>query len=75
LVGRAVEAVGGVALPYIAVLVNRSGKTEVGGRKFVALINREMSVWKPDECPLCKRGSAALRPKGKENWAALNATN
>ncbi len=71
---RAVEAAGGVVLPYIAVLVNRSGKTEIGGRKFVALINREMPVWKPDVCPLCKRGSAALRPKDKENWAALNAT-
>lgn len=71
---RAVEAAGGIALPYVAVLVNRSGKTEIGGRKIIALINREMPVWELGKCPLCKQGSVALRPKGKENWAALNAT-
>lgn len=76
-VERTIEAVtqaGGRVAPVVAVLVNRSGLTEVkGGRKIVALIDRSMPMWTPEECPLCKQGSEALRPKGAENWARLNA--
>ena len=60
--------------PFVAVLVNRSGLTEVGGKKIVALIDRPMPMWTPDECPLCKAGSEAIRAKGSENWARLKAT-
>lgn len=67
----AVVAAGGRVLPYILVLVNRSGLAEVGGKKIIALIDREMPMWTPDECPMCKAGSEALRPK--DNWARLNA--
>lgn len=70
---QAVTAMGGIVLPYVAVLVNRSGLTEVSGKQIVALIDRPMPTWTPDECPLCKQGSEAIRPKGKENWARLNA--
>lgn len=69
----AITEVGGVSLPYVVVLVNRSGLTEVGGKKIIALINHHMPVWTPEECPLCKQGSEAIRPKGKENWDLLNA--
>ena len=69
----AVVKAGGIVLPFVAVLVNRSGLTEVGGKKIVALIDRPMPKWAPDECPLCQAGSEAIRPKGKENWARLNA--
>ena len=68
---EAVERAGGVAMPYVLVLVNRSGLTEVGGRQIIALIDRAMPMWEPDDCPLCKNGSEAVRPK--ENWAKLNA--
>jgi len=71
---EAVIQAGGNVAPVVAVLVNRSGLTEVkGGRKIVALIDRPMPMWAPEECPLCKQGSEAIRPKGAENWARLNA--
>jgi len=69
----AVAATFGYILPFTAVLVNRSGFKEVGGKKIVALIDRPMPVWASDDCPLCKNGSEAIRPKGTENWKRLNA--
>jgi orotate phosphoribosyltransferase len=74
LTANAVTSAGGIVLPFILVLVNRSGLTEVNDRKIVALIDRAMPMWMPDECPLCKQGSEAIRPKGAENWARLNAS-
>lgn len=71
---EAVEAAGGIVLPWIAILVNRSGLSEVGGRKIVALIDRKMSSWKAEECPLCAQGSSAIKPKDKANWVLLTAT-
>lgn len=72
---EAVTQAGGHVAPVVAVLVNRSGLHEVrGGRKIVALIDKPMPMWEPEECPLCKLGSEALRPKGVGNWARLNAT-
>jgi orotate phosphoribosyltransferase len=72
----AIRNAGGSVLPFILVLVNRSGLIEVGGKKIIALIDHLMPMWTPEECPLCKNkeGSEALRPKG-ENWALLNASN
>ena len=73
LVAEAAAAKGGVVLPFVAVLVNRSGLQEVGGRKIVSLINRHMPNWLPADCPLCKQGSPAIKPKAADNWARLNA--
>jgi orotate phosphoribosyltransferase len=74
---RAAEAVlraGGTALPFVCTMVNRSGLTEVDGRTIVQLIEQPMPTWQPGECPHCKLGSEAIRPKKPEiNWAALNA--
>lgn len=64
---------GGRPLPFILVLVNRSGLKEVNGRKIISLIDRPMPMWSPEECPLCQQGSEAIRPKGAEEWARLNA--
>ncbi|MAF13401.1 MAG: hypothetical protein CMI53_00705 [Parcubacteria group bacterium] len=66
----ALTANGAVVLPYILVLVNRSGLTEIEGRKIISLINRELPLWDEVECPYCKEGSKAVRPR--ENWAELN---
>jgi len=71
LTATAVTSAGGIVLPFILVLVNRSGLTEASGKKIIALIDRPMPMWTPDECPLCRMGSEALRPK--DNWARLNA--
>ncbi|MEK7501711.1 MAG: phosphoribosyltransferase family protein [Patescibacteria group bacterium] len=67
---------GGVILPFVVTLVNRSGLKEVGGKKIVALIDYPMPMWTPpiEECPLCKQGSEAIHPKEVKNWARLNAS-
>ena len=72
LTARAVSDAQGNVLPFILVLVNRSGLEFAGGKKVVALINRPMPMWVPEECPLCKKRSVAVHPK--DNWNLLNAT-
>lgn len=76
LTATAVTNAGGVVLPFVAALVNRSGLKEVGGREIVALINRSMPMWFPEECPFCKdgRSKTLFPPKDPGNWALLNAT-
>ena len=59
-----------IVLPFILALVNRSGCEYVGGRTVISLINRNLPIWDPEDCLLCKGGSEALRPKG-DNWSRL----
>lgn len=66
-------AAGGRPVGCVVALVNRSGLTNVRGLPIIALINRKMDDWAPSECPLCARGSEAIRPKDAENWKRLNA--
>lgn len=73
LAADAVIRAGGILRPCVAVLVNRSGLTEVGGKKIIALIDHPMHNWDAKDCPLCAEGSEAIRPKESENWARLNA--
>lgn len=76
-VGLAAEAVAsadGIVLPFILVLVNRSGLADVNGRKVIALIDRPMPAWDLAECLLCKHlKSEAITAKDPENWRRLNA--
>ncbi len=72
---KAVTEAGGIVLPLVLTLVNRSGLKEVNGKKIIALIDHPMPMWEAHECPLCKGGSEAIRPKGEENWALLNQKN
>lgn len=65
----ALEAAGAEVLPYVLALVNRSDKGNLDGRQIIALINRELPLWQPEECPYCAVGSRALRPK--EHWDEL----
>lgn len=75
LTARAVAEAGGDPLSCILVLVNRSGLTHDGmGRKIISLIERHMLTWFAADCPLCNKGSKALRPKLDNNWALLNAS-
>lgn len=68
----AAEAKGAVVLPFITAICNRSGLTEVNGRKIIAVVDKPMESWMSEECPLCKDGSHAIRPKEAGNWAALS---
>ena len=73
---KAVEDAGGILMPYVMVLMNRSDLKEVGGRKILALADHPMPIWKPEQegCELCNLGSRAIRPKTPpENWQRLNA--
>ncbi|MES2225614.1 MAG: hypothetical protein V4480_02280 [Patescibacteria group bacterium] len=73
LAANAVNDAGGIVLPFILVLVNRSGLTEVDGKQIVSLIDRHMPIWEPDDCPLCRAGSSPISPKRPEtNWSLLN---
>ena len=67
----ALEEKGIVIWPIIGVLVNRSGENCLNGRQVVALIDRPMPIWSAEDCPLCKQGSEAIRPKA--NWTQLTA--
>ena len=65
----AVRATGATILPLIAVLVNRSGLKELDGLPILSLLDLSIDSWDPADCPLCKAGSAVVRPKS--NWSAL----
>jgi orotate phosphoribosyltransferase len=74
-VGKTIDAIaesGGQIAGLIAAICNRSGHTAVYGRPIVALVNVPMDNWTADECPLCKEGSEAIRPKKDNNWKLLN---
>ena len=53
----------------VATIVHRPAELpiEYSDYKVVALMEREVHNWLPEECPLCKDGSEALKPK--PNWA------
>ncbi len=72
LVHDAVKECGGSVMSLVLVIVNRSGLRNVGSKAIQALITQPMPIWTPQECPLCKEESEAIRPKG-ENWARLIA--
>ena len=56
-------------LPYIICLVNRSGSTQLNGREIRSLLSPDIHMWNGEDCPLCKKGSQAVRPKS--HWADL----
>jgi len=55
LTANAVIGAGGIIQPFVLALVNRSGFTELNGRKIIALINHPMPTWTADECPSVSR--------------------
>ncbi|MBX4210806.1 hypothetical protein KW783_02420 [Candidatus Parcubacteria bacterium] len=74
LVSKSILAARATVRSYVGVLVNRSGLKDVDGKKIIALITKEMPMWDLADCPLCKQGSEAIRPRQPaENWARLNA--
>lgn len=58
-------------VPTIVCLVNRSGSDTLAGRQLLPLIKTDIHTWQPAECPLCKSGSVAVRPKS--HWRELTA--
>ncbi|MDD5750019.1 MAG: phosphoribosyltransferase family protein [Patescibacteria group bacterium] len=68
----AIERAGGALLPFILTLVNRSDSGQLDGYNIISLIQHHLPIWDADDCPLCRAGSKALRPK--DNWDKLNAS-
>lgn len=66
---NAITRAGGTVLNHLVVIANRSGQPTLNGRQIVSLIDLPLVTWEPDACPLCKRGSKAIKAKG--NWAEL----
>jgi hypothetical protein len=74
LTAKACLDVGASFLPFVLVLVNRSGFKQEGERTILALINRAMPMWLLQNCPLCAQKSTALKPpKDPAIWELLNA--
>jgi len=49
--------------------------TGVGSFKIVPLSAYRVNDWAPEECPLCKIGSKAIKPKvSDDNWRAINSS-
>jgi orotate phosphoribosyltransferase len=61
-------------LPFVCTVVHRPPVMvdKYGDVEVIAIINRQVSAWNPEDCPLCKAGSVAISAKG-ENWAKLTA--
>jgi len=67
-------------IPYELVIINRGGLaqievSEVGTFKIVAVATHRVNDWDPAECPLCKAGSVAIKPKAtEENWLDITTS-
>lgn len=66
-------------LPYYPVLLNRGGiqSIKVDNSLFfvISVVERRFDDWLPEQCPLCKMGSKAIKPKATdENWRMINAS-
>jgi orotate phosphoribosyltransferase len=56
-----VEALGGVVVG-VGSLIDRSGGAAHFPLKRAALATVKATTWKPEECPLCRAGSQAVKP-------------
>lgn len=71
---KACEEAGCKVVPFVLCLVNRSGKSQIEGMHIISLIEDPMPTFDvPEgaECPYCKVGSEALKPKEGNNWNLL----
>ena len=60
--------------PTVATIIYRPPRLDAPRPlKVIALAEWEIKSWPPDQCPLCKQGSRALRPKNRAHWAELTA--
>lgn len=60
-------------LPVVPVFMTYQPENNrmIGDCGVVALASADANVYQPDDCPLCKAGSEALRPK--QHWNELNS--
>lgn len=63
-------------LPYVLVILNRGGLLTIRAGDLdldvLPLVECRMNDWELMDCPLCKQGSQAIKPKqSQESWEAL----
>jgi orotate phosphoribosyltransferase len=67
-------------IPYDPVIINRGGLDKIqmdGICKFEVLpiVKLDANDWSPDSCPLCQKGSVAIKPKATdENWEKITTS-
>lgn len=64
---------GATVSQFIIAICNRSGLSKFGSYEILAMVDKHMENWTLEECPLCKMGSKAIRPKEDQNWTLLSA--
>lgn len=72
LAANAVRNAGGVVLPVVLMLVNRSGLPENNGNQILALTNLAAQTWEGEagKCPFCTQGSPVILDP-KDHWKEL----
>lgn len=66
-------------LPYELVIINRGGLKEiavegVGNFSIIPIADYRINDWLASDCPLCKMGSEAIKPKAtEESWKLINS--
>lgn len=68
---KLVEDKGGELLPFVPVLVNRSGHEWLKGRLVVPIISVKMHTWDRSSPPDFVKNDLFLRPKKDDNWEKL----
>lgn len=58
----------GAEVVGIACIVNRSGKTEVGGYKIYSAADLDISTFEKDSCPLCEQGLELVKPGSRKKF-------
>lgn len=58
-------------VPFVVTLVHRSSETNVDGADIIYPFHFDIETWEAGDCPLCRQGSEAIRPKA--NWPQLIA--
>lgn len=62
-------------IPFLPVVVDRSDPenrvTTIEESQVLPLLKLDIKTFKPEDCPYCKVGSQALRPREGNNWEKL----
>jgi orotate phosphoribosyltransferase len=64
-----IESQGASVIPEILTLGNLSSSRSYKNFRLTGLFEQELKTWGPEECPLCKKGSIAL--KARSDWAKI----
>ena len=71
---------GAQIMKYNPVIINRGGLmfipvAGIGTFKILPVVERRINDWTADECPLCKLGSRAIKPKATDqNWIDITTS-